>query len=270
MQTLTRCLEERIAALGIACLESYRERLQSDLVEQGRFLDLLTTNETFFFRNVRQFDYLTQTILPRLETVQGEEALRRWGEHGILSPRSRMRLRILCAGCSTGEEPYSVAMALLSTLRYPKAWNLDIQAVDLSETCIEAARRGVYGAERLKNIPPHLAGRYLESCGEGFRVNDEVRRLVSFHTFNLGRLVGGESLPGGGQEPFDIVFCRNVLIYFSPSAQQQLIDTLNCQLRPGGYLFTGDGEPLHLYRHDLQSVADAGCLIYRKRENLRP
>jgi len=189
------------------------------------------------------------------------------------SPRSIMNIRVLCAGCSTGEEPYSVAMALFDALKYPRAWNVEIVAGDLSESCIKMAAAGYYERERLKGIPPSYAGRYMEKHGKGAIVKDEIKRLVRFCSLNLNDIMDGEPLPGmksGDKQfddkQFDIIFCRNVMIYFSTEAQQQLVDTLFRLLIPGGYLFTGDAEPLHLYNHQFETVRDAGCLIYRKSE----
>jgi chemotaxis protein methyltransferase CheR len=263
-EQLRRRVLERMAVLGVDDPQAYRSRLQRDEGEEAALLDLLTTNETFFFRNPRQFDYLMERIVPRLESERGEQVMQGWGTHGIFSPESRMKLRIFCAGCSTGEEPYSLAMALLRTIRYPRAWDIRICAVDLSRACLESAERGWYGDHRLRSLAPEFRRRYLEPCGEGMTVTEEVRRMVSFAPYNLGRMLDGEPLPFGGEETFDLIFCRNVMIYFSFESQQELVAALSRRLHPGGYLFTGDGEPLHLYRHDLQAVDEAGCLIYRK------
>lgn len=267
-QVLKSKLKERLARLNLPDLGAYLELLRTSGREEAALLDLVTTNETFFFRNPAQFRFLMEKIVPALEEEKGRAVVRSWGEAEPLSPASIMKLRILCAGCSTGEEPYSVAMALLEALRYPKAWNIEILAGDLSESCIKSAATGHYEDERLKGLPADYLDRYMERTAGGFVVNDEVKKLVRFCPFNLGSIINGESFPGTGEgfAGFDLVFCRNVMIYFSVETQQRLVDALFRLLLPGGYLFTGDAEALHIYDHDFRTVHDAGCLIYRKME----
>lgn len=262
-------LEARLQQLGVAGFRSYWELLQRERSEQARLLDLLTTNETFFFRNPEQFRHLREAILPGLELARGQAALRSLARSGEWQGRSRMKLRILCAGCSTGEEPYSVAMTVLETLRYPKAWDIEIVAGDLSESCLEAARAGFYQTARLKGLAPELMDRYLTAQPGGAVVRDELRELVKFQSLNLGDLMKGELPAGFSWGGFDIIFCRNVMIYFSPSCQQLLVETLYRLLAPEGYLFTGDAEPLHLFSHDFAALRDAGCLIYHKTRDHR-
>jgi chemotaxis protein methyltransferase CheR len=179
-----------------------------------------------------------------------------------------MKLNILCAGCSTGEEPYSVAMTLLEGLRYPKAWDLRIFAGDLSERCISTAQAGSYSEEQLKGIPFSYRKKYLSATDEGAVFGDEVKNLIRFSRLNLKDLMEGGDFPGCGADfaGFDLVFCRNVMIYFSAADQQKLINTLYRFLLPGGYLFTGDAEPLHLFEHNYEAVRGADCLIYQKME----
>lgn len=265
---LRQRLEERLTHLGMPDLADYWGYLRNCAKEEPILLDLLTINETSFFRNPGQFRFLTERIIPGLEKVRGEEVIRSWGRADPVPPGSIMKMRILCAGCSTGEEPYSVAMALFAGLRYPRAWDIEILAGDLSDSCIRTAATGYYEAERLKGLPVTHIDRYMERRGNGAVVKDELKNLIRFCRLNLNDIINGEPLPGtaGGNEPFDIIFCRNVMIYFSPETQQQLVDTLFRLLAPGGYLFTGDAEPLHLYDHEFAPVHDAGCLIYRKME----
>ncbi|MCM2357079.1 MAG: protein-glutamate O-methyltransferase CheR [Geobacteraceae bacterium] len=265
---LRQRLTERLTHLGMPGLADYWGYLRNSAKEEPILLDLLTINETSFFRNPGQFRFLTERIVPTLEKTRGEEVIRSWGRAAPAPPGSIMKLRILCAGCSTGEEPYSVAMALFATLRYPRAWDIEILAGDLSDSCIRTAAAGYYDAERLKGLPATHIDRYMERRGNGAVVKDEIKGLIRFCRLNLNDVINGGPLPGpeDGNEPFDIIFCRNVMIYFSPETQQQLVDTLFRLLVPGGYLFTGDAEPLHLYDHEFAPVPDAGCLIYRKME----
>jgi chemotaxis protein methyltransferase CheR len=261
-------LEERMIRLGLPDLASYWNYVKVNPQEVPLLLDLLTTNETFFFRNVKQFEYLRQRIIPLLEEERGQEVIRSWGNERQVSPQSIMKLRILCAGCSTGEEPYSVAMTLLDALKYPKAWDIEILAGDLSESCIAHGAAGYYENARLKGLPPKYIDTYMDRTVEGATVRDEVKALIRFCCLNLGDIINGAAFPGVPHDfaGFDIIFCRNVMIYFSAEAQQQLVDALSRSLLPRGFLFTGDAEPLHLYDHELETVHEAGCLIYRKTE----
>ncbi len=264
-QVLKSRLRERLARLDLPDFGAYLELLKISRREESALLDLVTTHETFFFRNPAQFRFLMEKIIPALEEERGQAVVRSWGGPVPVSPGSVMKLRVLCAGCSTGEEPYSVAMSLLETLRYPKAWDIEILAGDLSKSCIESAEAGYYEDERLKGLPADYLDRYTERRTGGVVVNDEVKRLVRFCPLNLGNIVNGEDFPCTGDGvAFDLIFCRNVMIYFSVETQQRLVDALFNHLAPGGYLFTGDAEALHIYDHDFRTVHDAGCLIYRK------
>ncbi|MBJ6800581.1 CheR family methyltransferase [Geomonas propionica] len=261
-------LETRLAQLELPDFCSYYNHLEQTPNEYAALLDLMTINETFFFRNPDQFRHLRLVALPELELVRGRELMRSWGEAGGAGDKV-MKLRVLCAGCSTGEEPYTVAMTLLEGLRYPKAWDIEVVAGDISQSCLDIAREGYYENDRLQHIPPHLVRKYFTVTPTGAFVSEELRALVRFMPLNLNQLMEGELPPGmtTGWGGFDLVFCRNVMIYFSPSCQQLLVGTLSRLLAPGGHLFTGDAEPLHLFSHDLAAVPDASCLVYRKLEN---
>ena len=265
---LKQRLAERLKCLGFPDLATYWHYLISNANEELILLDLITINETSFFRNPKQFRYLTEFIIPELEAQKGEEVVRSWGIAEPPPPSSIMKLHILSAGCSTGEEPYSVAMALFDKLRYPMAWDINILAGDLSERCIQSAKAGYYDIDRLKGLPGNYAQKYMESYGTGSIVKNEIKKLIKFSRMNLHNIINNEPLSNHeiNSSQFDIIFCRNVMIYFSPETQQQLINTLFRLLVPGGYLFTGDAEPLHLYNHDFVQVREAGCLIYRKME----
>jgi chemotaxis protein methyltransferase CheR len=267
-EVLRHRLESRLEKLGLANFSVYWHYLKQTAGEEARLLDCLTTNETSFFRNPDQFGYLRDVIIPGIESLRGTDIVRSWGGSSRESTASIMRLRILSAGCSTGEEPYSIAMTLLESLRYPKAWKLEIIAGDLNESCLTAATEGYYETERLKNIPDRYVDRYMRRDAAGAWVREEVKSMVSFIPLNLNGLMSGEPSLGMDyfSEPFDIIFCRNVMIYFSSACQQKLVDTLHRLLVPGGCLFTGDAEPLHLFDHDFETIKGARCLIYKKTE----
>jgi len=245
-------LESRLAELALPDIAAYWRHLQRNREEEAGLFDLVTTNETSFFRNPAQFDYLRDTIIPEYEQLPAA------GKNSI---------RVLCAGCSTGEEPYSVAMSLLEALRHPAEWHLEIVAGDLSESCLTAAKSGYYGPEKLAKVPKEYLDKYMERLNEGAAAGEALRKMVRFRNLNLNDLMKpGSAEDGGTLGSFDIIFCRNVMIYFAAPCQQILVETLHELLLPGGYLFTGDAEPLHLFRHDFKPAANAGCLIYQKTE----
>lgn len=260
-------LETRLLELNLPDLAAYRAYLHASPAEGAALVDRLTTNETSFFRNPKQFHFLMQNIVPEWEQEKGKKVIKSWGRSVQEPATSIMKLRVLCAGCSTGEEPYSVAMTLLEALRYPRAWDIEILAGDISASCIRTAMTGFYEEERLRGLPQVYREKYLTQGVGGATVNTDVKKLIRFSHMNLGDIINGDSFPRAGEDfRFDIIFCRNVMIYFSAASQQQLVNALFRALVPGGYLFTGDAEPLHLYDHEFATVHDAGCLVYKKLE----
>lgn len=247
---LRRRLETRLEQLKLPDFAAYWTLLLSDPAEEESLFDLATTNETSFFRNIDQFNYLKNEIVPRFQARS----------HGV--PGS---IRILSAGCSTGEESYSIAMTLYAALPRPEEWRLEIVAGDISESCLQAARRGYYENDRLRKLPQGYRKRFMTEGVDGATINNDLKGIVRFIRLNLDDLMKSDC-PAWNPVPgsFDIIFCRNVMIYFAPSCQQLLVDTLHRLLLPGGYLFTGDAEPLHMFSHEFSPVATAGCLIYRK------
>src|SRR6185369_7784498 len=247
---LRRRLEGRLSELQLPDFLAYWRYLISSADEDGKLFDLATTNETSFFRNPAQFDYLHDSIVPGILCSSGSD---------------KGSLRILCAGCSTGEEPYSVAMTLLDAIGSSNRLQVDIVAGDISESCLQIARAGYYEAEKLSKLPPGYRERFMAGDTHGATVKDDLKRIVRFTRLNLDDLMKSDCPSWNlGLGVFDIIFCRNVMIYFAPSCQQQLVDTLQRLLVTGGYLFTGDAEPLHLFRHEFQPVTEASCLIYQK------
>jgi len=251
---LRRRLENRLTQLNLPDFCSYWSFLLANPAEEANLYDLATTNETSFFRNWPQFSYLRDFICPELE----QRAL-----------ESSRKIRVLSAGCSTGEEAYSIAMTMLDSFRSPGLARLEIVAGDISESCLQVARVGFYDNDRLVKLPSGYRKRFMEECGDGATVKAPVKRYIRFVRMNLDELMKEDQVVwGAGQDGFDIIFCRNVMIYFAPECQQVLVDTLHRLLLPGGYLFTGDAEPLHLFNHEFKPVETAGCLIYRKTENI--
>ncbi|HEX7359392.1 MAG TPA: protein-glutamate O-methyltransferase CheR [Bryobacteraceae bacterium] len=222
-------------------LRSYREYYDHVLADRtGQALlamvEALTTNHTAFLREPAHFEFLAKT------------ALAEW--------RGRDRIRVWSAACSSGEEPYSAAFCLLDSL--PPAARIEIFATDISNRVLHAAASGVYAAEKFHSVPRHWLSRYLlrgHGRSEGlYRIKPEVQKLVRFERRNLIE-------PFRNLEPFSLIFCRNVMIYFDRPTQESLVGRLAALLEPGGYFFIGHSESLSSIKQPLEYVCPA---IYRK------
>jgi chemotaxis protein methyltransferase CheR len=219
------------------------EGQQRELVH---LLDVVTTNKTDFFREPVHFDQLVQTVLPTLIK-----------ENGVGSGR---KYRIWSAGCSTGEEPYTLSMVLSEfATRQPAGFPFEILATDISSRVLDVARRGVYPENRIAPIAQGLRKKYLlrgkNRNNPEVRIVPELRSRVKFGRLNFMDPEFGLS------EPQDIIFCRNVIIYFDKPTQEQLMAKFCKHLRPGGFLFVGHSESLQGYDVPLVQVAPT---IYRK------
>lgn len=226
-------LGKRLRALKIESYDGYlKYLLQGDGASNGEmqcFIDLLTTNETYFFRESQHFDYLCRTILPNF-------------------PKDK-RLRIWSAASSSGEEAYTLAMLLAEELGVGGNW--EILGTDISSKVVKAAQAAVYNEHRIRLVPKHIKHKYLmrgTGSNEGlYAVVPELLRHVTFDRYNL------IDSPAR-REMFDVIFCRNVLIYFDGVTKQRVVERLMGQLSHGGYLFTGHSESLHSMSSRLQSV----------------
>jgi chemotaxis protein methyltransferase CheR len=185
-------------------------------------IEAMTTNETSFFRDGKPFDVFRRAILPELQ--QGRA--------------NRKLLRILCAAASTGQEPYSLAMILKEEQARLRDWQCDIVGIDICNAVLEKARVGVYTQfEVQRGMPTPLLIRYFEKIGENWGLKDDIKRLVTFHQHNLL-----QDLSRFGE--FDVIFCRNVLIYFDQETKTRTIQNLSRRLSADGYLFLGGAETL--------------------------
>jgi chemotaxis protein methyltransferase CheR len=223
-------LWRRLELLGLPTFEQYLALVTSPegAAERVHMLDHLTTNETYFFREPAHFNRLQQQILPSLP---------------------RRPLRVWCGAASTGEEPYSLAMVLQDTLGN-QPWEL--VATDLSTKVLQQALRGIYRLERLEQMPPAYLKRYCRRGVEKYEgtlmIDTELRRKVEFREHNLLQPLEDR---GGG---FDVIFLRNVLIYFDQPTKQRVLDHVVAQLRPGGWLVTGHCDSLIGIRLPLQQI----------------
>jgi chemotaxis protein methyltransferase CheR len=219
-------LARRLRELGIASYGAYYDRVAEDEAERVRMLDAVCTNETHFFREPRHFDFLAERVYPA------------WRAEADGGRRPR-RVRVWSAACSTGEEPYTIAMSLLAAL--PAGWELEVLASDLSTKVLDRASAGVWPIDKAKEIPEeHLKAFMLKGFGaqEGLmKAGPELRAVVRFARVNLV----GEGWPAGR---FDLVFCRNVLIYFDRATKIRVVERLLERVDARGYLFLGHAESL--------------------------
>jgi chemotaxis protein methyltransferase CheR len=207
--------------VGVADLAGLMKRLQAgdrDLAQC--VVDAMTTNETFFFRDRAPFDKFRNVMLAQLLAARATER----------------RLRIWCAACSTGQEPYSLAMLLDEEARRLAGWNIEIVATDLSRRAIESARQGQYSQfEVQRGLPITMLLRYFQRLGERWQISEFLRSRVNFREFNLL----SDYRPLG---TFDVIFCRNVLIYFDVPTKRDILARISRALAPDGFLVMGSAE----------------------------
>jgi chemotaxis protein methyltransferase CheR len=226
-------LARRLRQLGLASFADYLPLVEAGDDEAVRFINALTTNVTEFFREAHHMQFLVERTVP--------EAIARVGR-GAREPR---RLRIWSAGCSTGEEPYSIAISLLEIKAKLVGWDVKILATDLDSDALATAAAGRYGSDRVAKIGAARLGRWFRSVPDGERASErgryeiasEARAMVTFKQLNL---LGQWPMQG----PFDAIFCRNVIIYFDDETKQGLVRRYRRMLRPEGYLFLGHSESL--------------------------
>ena len=205
-------------------------------------MNAISTNLTSFFRENKHFEFLVQTVIPEL------------------AERAAKRLRGWSAGCSTGQEVYTIAMVLREHLAGIEQWDVKLLATDLDTDVVQAGARGFYLLEHAQGIPPTLQKKYFDSVvGErgkpGLQAGDALRSMVTFRHLNLFS-------PWPFKHLFDFIFCRNVMIYFDRPTQEQLIERYHQVLAPGGYLFIGHSESLSGIKHSFEYVLPT---IYRKK-----
>lgn len=245
LDALRISLLARGTRLGCPDLDDYLRVLATDARELDELLELVTINETSFFRFPQQFDALRQVVLPELMTRAG---------------RDGRGLRIWSAGCSTGEEAYSIAMALVDAGVTGAAGRAAVLGTDVSTRALEAARAAVYGRRAVVNVPAEVLARHFEEVDGGYRVTPRVTRLVEFRQHNLVSELG----PEGAAETWDAIFCRNVTIYFRLESTERVIARFFDALVPGGYLFVGHSETLTPFETGFEMVEVDGVYLYRK------
>ena len=251
---LERRLRERLAVLKLESFAEYHQYLRfgpSASAEWDEAIDLLTTNETYFFREERQLRAFQNEVLPLIE----------------VQARPRRRLAIWSAGCSTGEEVYTIAILVSQSLLFPRrtapgqppAWEISIYGSDISRRCVAAARRGVYGESSFRATSPEARRAFFHQRPDGWHVAEPIRQLCHFGQLNMldedrSRILGRA----------DAIFCRNVLIYFDARARKTAIEVLYDRLNPGGVLLLGHSESLLNVSTAFELLHLKDDLVYRK------
>lgn len=218
-------LSRRLRKVGLGSFQAYIDLLEQDgsSDEFGEFINAVTTNLTSFFRESHHFDYLKKTLLPRL----------------MQTNRNSRRIRIWSAGSSTGEEPYSIAMTVAETM--PSGWNVKILATDLDTDVLAHGERGVYDDSRVEGLERSVVKRWFAKNRHQpgkVRVKPELQELIHFRQLNLLQ-------PWPMKGPVDIIFCRNVIIYFDMPTKQKLMNRYADMLPAGGHLFLGHSEAMN-------------------------
>ncbi|WP_172889806.1 protein-glutamate O-methyltransferase CheR [Bradyrhizobium sp. ORS 285] len=233
-------LSRRLRALGLNNFSQYCKLLETSDgdSELRNFINAVTTNHTSFFRESHHLDHLARVILPELMTANSDTR----------------RIRIWSAGCSSGEEPYSIAMAIHNSGKSLAGWDVKILATDLDTNVIAHAARGIYDAERAEGIPAAMKNRFTTVQDGNVVMNDELCDLITFAHLNLL-----ERWPMSG--PFDVIFCRNVVIYFDKPTQTRLFNRYADITKPDGWLIVGHSENLLGITDRFELV---GRTIYRK------
>ena len=218
---LSNRLRRRIKSLNIESYTKYLEFLVENSAEQEEFFHLVTTNETYFFRNYKHWQTLSNQILPRL-----------------LKENPRKKIQIWCAGCSSGEEAYTMAMVLLDSMVKQGLFEFNIIATDLSYAMIGLAEAGLYSDRSIAKVPDSFKKRFFSKAGNEWQVRQDLKKYITFKKGNLFT----DAPPVNP----NLIFCRNVMIYFTREDQKTLVERFYQALSTPGYLLVGHAESLHL------------------------
>jgi chemotaxis protein methyltransferase CheR len=239
----------RMKEVGVNNPSEYLTRLVSHADRQNELrllLNEITIGETYMFRHPPQLEALRNIILPEVIKAKSQVGFK--------------RLRFWSAGCSTGEEPYTLAMFLLEHARLLPGWSYEILASDLNDNSLEKARAGIYGEYALRNTTALLRSKYFKALDEKtFQVTDHLKSLIRFERINLSddsRMLF--------QKGIDVVFCCNVLIYFDLASKRRVVQHFYSNLVPGGYFFMGHAESLFQIDDNFRLIHFAGTTAYRK------
>ncbi|MDR0732014.1 MAG: protein-glutamate O-methyltransferase CheR [Treponema sp.] len=231
-------LKEQLRVLSLDSVKSHYARISTNKEALKSFLDSITTNLTRFFRNQAHFDALEHYVIPELMKIkQGSNVIKIWS-----------------AGCSTGEEPYTIAMLLSEIL--PPPWKYEILASDISLKCLMTAKEGFYADSRIVGIPDNYLKKYFDKVDGGYKVRADLMSRIRFDYHNLAN--------DSGQRNLDLVFCRNVIIYFDETAQTAVINRFWDSMANKSFLFIGHSESLFGMKTKFDFVKTEWATFYRK------
>ena len=233
-------LKERLREQGIDTVKTYFTKISGNQGELKAFLDSITTNLTRFFRNQAHFDALQNFVVPELLKIKkaaGSNVIKIWS-----------------AGCSTGEEPYTIAMLMSEIL--PPAWKFEIVASDISLKCLMTAKEGFYADNRITGIPDAYLKKYFDKVEGGYKAHNDIMSKIRFDYHNLKN--------DSGQKNLDIVFCRNVIIYFDEAAQNAVINRFWEAMASKSFLFIGHSESLFGMDTKFEFLKTEWATLYRK------
>jgi len=243
---IRRRLSPRVRELKLDSFEKYYYYLLYHANRESELeiiFDLLTVNETYFFREERQLHAFSEEIIPLI----------------VEEKKDNRVLRIWSAGCSTGEEPYTIAM-LCCASGLLRDWEVDIFASDISQRVIQTARRGTFGQTSFRNMPDGLQERYFEKLADNrYRINDGIKQMVTFGKVNLF-----DEHKTGILNEVDLIFCRNVIIYFDVEAKKKVIETFYRKLRKNGFLLLGHAESLLSLSTKFKLTHFKNDMVYQK------
>ncbi|HPI93632.1 MAG TPA: protein-glutamate O-methyltransferase [Deltaproteobacteria bacterium] len=225
-------LSKRLRFLNLKNFSEYYQYLKESSDAGNEIINLInrvTTNKTDFFREKHHFEFLHDEVLPTLIEVARKGRER--------------RLRIWSAGCSSGEEPYSIAMTVSDALREERGWDIKILATDLDTEILSKAARGVYSSQQIAPVPVNYITKYLVRTVEGYEASKEIKNMITFRKLNLmDRLFPMK-------RSFDVIFCRNVMIYFNEETKSDLVQKFHLHLKDMGLMFIGHSESLMSMKH---------------------
>ena len=243
-------LAGRLASLGLASFEDYYHYLRfgpQHVEERDRMATHLTNNETYFYREMPQLQVFADIVLKGLKERK--------------TARDDRRLQVLSAGCSSGEEAYTLAMIIYDSGLFFWNWDVQVTGMDVDLAALEKARRTVYHPNSFRAIRPALLEKHIVKEAGGARVKDQIRKMVRFRQGNIIEPASYEGLA-----PLDVVFCRNVLIYFSDAMILKAVSLFHAALAPGGYLFLGHAESLSRITDLFTPIRFQGAMVYQKSE----
>jgi chemotaxis protein methyltransferase CheR len=235
-------VKEHLRAKGLDRGTDLLRAIRKSNVDYEALLEGLLTQETSFFRYPSVYQAFEKRVLPELHVKKF------WK-----NPRT---LRIWSAGCSTGEEPYSIAITIADSLSFSDSWNVEILATDVGRHALKLAERGVYSGRSLGSVSPEQLSRHFTKDSDGYQVKPKLRKLVTFTQMNLASAVYVGRM--------DMIFCMNVLIYFSEARRRTLVQRFYDTLEPGGYLFLGHSESISKMPVKFQAIVLNDCILYRK------